>query len=113
VDAQGYAKLCDYGLSKFMAVGETTKTFLGTAAYLSPEQVREDPYDHQIDIWGLGVSTYEMAYGFTPFEPKGMLSDDEWRAGTKKNISSASFTLTAEVLSKSVLYLLIFLSHLI
>jgi len=40
IDGQGYLKLCDYGLSKFLKVGERTSTHLGTLAYIPPEQVK-------------------------------------------------------------------------
>ena len=39
IDGQGYLKLCDYGLSKFLKAGERTSTHLGTLAYIPPEQV--------------------------------------------------------------------------
>lgn len=39
IDSQGYMKLCDYGLSKFLKAGERTSTHLGTLAYIPPEQV--------------------------------------------------------------------------
>jgi len=39
VDAQGYVKLCDFGLVKFLPLGARTCTVLGTLAYLPPEMV--------------------------------------------------------------------------
>ena len=39
VDSQGYVKLCDYGLAKFLPLGQRTTTFLGTLAYIPPEAV--------------------------------------------------------------------------
>ena len=39
LDARGYVKICDYGLSKFLRQGDRTRTWLGTLAYIPPEQV--------------------------------------------------------------------------
>jgi serine/threonine protein kinase len=96
IDKQGYLKICDYGLAKFLKKGERTKTLLGTVPYLSPELVQEDYYDHSVDLWSLGVSCYEMAYGVTPFEPKGLLDDKAWSAGVKANIKSGQCRLPAD-----------------
>lgn len=37
VDEQGYIRLADFGLAKFLEKGQTTKSFCGTAEYLAPE----------------------------------------------------------------------------
>jgi serine/threonine protein kinase len=44
IDGRGYLKLCDYGLSKFLKPGERTSTYLGTLAYIPPEQVSKVPF---------------------------------------------------------------------
>lgn len=62
--------MCDYGLARFLNIGERAETVVGTYEYLTPEQCRHDPYDHSVDIWAVGVVLYEMCYGFFPFESR-------------------------------------------
>lgn len=75
----GYLKILDFGLAKKRAVesdseAETNShfktqkgTILGSASYMSPEQVRGHETDERTDIWGLGVVFYEMLTGANPF----------------------------------------------
>lgn len=86
----GYLRLCDYGLSKRLPAGQKTKTCVGTLAYIPPEQIHGDAYDHSADLWSLGISTYELYYGFTPFEPMDKTDETEWKASTTRNIRTAN-----------------------
>jgi len=79
IASNGYLKLCDFGFAKELPVGSSTRTFLGTYAYLSPEFCRHEPYDHSVDIWAFGICLFQMLFGFTPFEsrrhdPQGWLT---------------------------------------
>src|SRR6185503_236571 len=65
-------KVLDFGISKVMydAVPgvTTTQSGLGTAVYMSPEQVRSAKnVDARSDVWALGVVLYEMLTGCQPF----------------------------------------------
>ncbi len=42
-------------------------TRVGTPLYLSPELVKQQPYDHKIDIWALGCVLHHMAALEPPF----------------------------------------------
>ena len=59
-------KVCDFG----WAVHAPTlrKTKCGTPLYVSPEMVQGNHYDSKIDIWSIGVLTYELLHGNIPFE---------------------------------------------
>ena len=43
-------------------------TLCGTLDYLSPEMVNHQEYDHSIDLWSLGILTFELLVGKPPFE---------------------------------------------
>lgn len=64
----GVLKLSDFGWSVH-SENELRKTFCGTLEYLPPEMVRKRFYDSKIDIWCVGILTYELAVGRTPFGP--------------------------------------------
>ncbi len=72
----GVAVVTDFGVAKAVSAsteaGATHLTSLGVAlgtpAYMAPEQASGDPQvDHRADIYALGVMTYEMLAGRTPF----------------------------------------------
>lgn len=61
--------LMDFGLARLSQGTRLTRagSQLGTAAYMSPEQVEGSEVDQRTDIWSLGVAIYEMASGQLPF----------------------------------------------
>jgi Tol biopolymer transport system component len=76
VTREGRAKVLDFGLAKRTGSGvgmETTTdhtgagTVLGTAGYMSPEQVRGEAVDHRSDIFSFGAVLYEMLTGLRAF----------------------------------------------
>ncbi|KAK7257854.1 hypothetical protein RIF29_32129 [Crotalaria pallida] len=50
--------------------GERSHSFVGTEEYVSPEVVRGDGHEFAVDWWAMGILTYEMLYGTTPFKGK-------------------------------------------
>lgn len=66
----GTVKIMDFGIAKSLqSESRLTQTgvALGTAGYLSPEQLAGKPVDHRSDIFALGVMAYEMVTGVRPF----------------------------------------------
>eukprot|EP00980_Cylindrotheca_fusiformis_P006450 scaffold1376_cov125-Cylindrotheca_fusiformis.AAC.16 len=66
-DPDSQLKMIDFGLSKhFTYLGELQHECVGTPYTVSPEVIRAE-YDEKIDIWALGVITYLLLSGETPF----------------------------------------------
>ena len=88
VDAESRVKVLDFGLAKWQrgeAAGPETKTMtereltaqhhvMGTAPYMSPEQVEGRPVDARSDIFSVGVMFYQMATGVRPFRGDSAVS---------------------------------------
>jgi serine/threonine protein kinase len=75
VNREGIVKILDFGLAKLLRPEEgaadaghtATGMIIGTAGYLSPEQLRGDKASERSDVFALGVVLYEMATGENPF----------------------------------------------
>ncbi|KAG8169559.1 hypothetical protein KVR01_000304 [Diaporthe batatas] len=74
VGLHGEIKISDFGWSVH-APGKRRTTYCGTLDYLPPEMVAapgppgaDGSYDERVDLWSLGVLTYEFLVGEAPFE---------------------------------------------
>jgi serine/threonine protein kinase len=83
VDGEAVPKIIDFGIAKAAQgklVDETLFTafeqFLGTPAYMSPEQADRPALDvdTRSDIYNLGVLLYELLTGQTPFDSRELLA---------------------------------------
>lgn len=60
-------KISDFGAALNAASDSTQITGIGSPAYMSPEQVREQQLTYQTDIFSLGVVFYQLLTGRLPF----------------------------------------------
>lgn len=65
-----FVKILDFGMAKLVE-GErdiTSEQIVGTANYLSPEQIRGDATDARVDVYAIGVTFYALLCGHLPFQ---------------------------------------------
>jgi len=76
ISGNGEVKIADFGLVRAVAAATTTSrsVILGTAAYLSPEQVTTGTADARSDVYSAGILVFEMLTGRTPFTGDTSLS---------------------------------------
>uniref|UniRef100_A0A1A9Z7G5 non-specific serine/threonine protein kinase n=1 Tax=Glossina pallidipes TaxID=7398 RepID=A0A1A9Z7G5_GLOPL len=69
LDDQGHIRLVDFGLSKVLSPDSDycARNICGTLAYMAPEMIKGEAYGFAIDWWAVGVVTYELLTGNTPF----------------------------------------------
>ncbi|XP_066995531.2 uncharacterized protein [Anabrus simplex] len=83
-------KLCDFEISRVVLEGTEIREILGTPDYVAPEILHYEPITLAADMWSLGVTTYVLLTGFSPF---GGESDQE----TFCNISRAQLDFPEEL----------------
>ncbi len=72
--AAGAVKLGDFGVAHLQDSGQTqTGAFIGTLAYMSPEQITGADLSFACDVYALGVLTHRMITGALPFGPPDLV----------------------------------------
>jgi serine/threonine protein kinase len=114
LDLRGTSKLADLGLAKHALDSRVSLTlggsFMGTPAYMSPEQARDAKIaDTRDDIYSLGASFYECLTGEAPFQgetPYNIMSELLTKPSPKPsdlrpNISRSADLICRKMMAKS------------
>jgi serine/threonine protein kinase len=66
-EGTGLLKILDFGIARVTTTkGTATNSFVGTPRYMPPEQIKQQQLDSGVDIFALGVMTFEMLAGEPP-----------------------------------------------
>lgn len=66
-EAQSDIKLVDFGLAKWLRDGEVIRDMVGTPEFVAPEVINYEPITTSADMWSIGVLTYILLTGVSPF----------------------------------------------
>ncbi|XP_027502111.1 myosin light chain kinase 2, skeletal/cardiac muscle [Corapipo altera] len=90
VSATGHmVKIIDFGLARRYNPNEKLKVNFGTPEFLSPEVVNYEQVSYTTDMWSMGVITYMLLSGLSPF-----LGDDDTE--TLNNVLAANWYFDEE-----------------
>ncbi|XP_066062905.1 death-associated protein kinase 2-like isoform X3 [Chamaea fasciata] len=65
---QPWIKIIDFGLAQKLEDGVTFKSLCGTPQYIAPEVINYEPLSPATDMWSIGVITYILLSGLSPFQ---------------------------------------------
>ncbi|XP_052278022.1 death-associated protein kinase 1-like isoform X2 [Dreissena polymorpha] len=87
-------KLIDFGLSRKIGPKEEHRAMMGTAEFVAPEVVSFEPLSLASDMWSIGVITYILLSGASPF-----LGDNQQE--TYHNITAVNYEFDEEYFSST------------
>ncbi|XP_054306101.1 death-associated protein kinase 2 isoform X5 [Pongo pygmaeus] len=89
-----HIKLIDFGLAHEIEDGVEFKNIFGTPEFVAPEIVNYEPLGLEADMWSIGVITYILLSGASPF-----LGDTKQE--TLANITAVSYDFDEEFFSQT------------
>ena len=87
-------KLIDFGLAQMIGPNSNIRAMMGTAEFIAPEIVSYEPLSLATDMWSIGVITYILLSGASPF-----LGDEQQE--TYENITSVTYQFDEEYFSST------------
>lgn len=66
-------RIGDFGISRVLESTAFATSCVGTPAYMSPELMRSERYDHHIDMWAMGCIIFELCTLKLPFSATSLL----------------------------------------
>jgi serine/threonine protein kinase len=86
-------KLRDFDNAEFIKEEGFKYLTKGTPLYLAPEVYLEETYDTKIDIWGIGITLYNIITGFNPFQSNKNINQLKQTKNKKEDLN---FTIMEE-----------------
>jgi serine/threonine-protein kinase len=108
-------KVLDFGIARVLGEDPavtrltTTGALLGTPAYMSPEQLFGEAFDHRADIWALGIMAFEVLTSVLPTRGanvgqilKVLMGGTSWKASdVVPAVPEAVSDIVAKMLSRA------------
>lgn len=67
LDRSGCVKIADFGFACEFLQGSMMDTLCGSPMYMAPEILLQKKYDNKVDVWSIGILSYELLTGKPPF----------------------------------------------
>uniref|UniRef100_A0A8C1K201 Si:dkey-240h12.4 n=1 Tax=Cyprinus carpio TaxID=7962 RepID=A0A8C1K201_CYPCA len=87
-------KIIDFGMAHRFSQGEEYKSLGGTPQYIAPEIINYEPLSTAADMWSIGVITYILLSGLSPFQGE---TDEE----TLRNIVAMNYEFEPHYFSQT------------